>query len=262
MDKYMYEYQRNKEVNEGKVAELNKYISKNGDILVDIDNFTFDIKSLKSEIILSKCLQCEHYQGENCCYGNPYALPEDNRERLEPLVEDILGIIPDNYERLYSVKLGNLYTPSGSITTKGHPKGHCLFSYDTEDGVPKCAIHAYCLENGLNPRAYKPYTCSMFPLFAIRTPENKVMFFCHNKETQGFSPYRYPLSTRFCVDKESLKKVYDGTSKNKYYNSLNLEEMKKDKVLESYNPAYIEQEQTLRYFVGNEVYEKLLSKFQ
>ena len=146
----------------------------------------------------------------------------------------------------------------GSVTGRGCKDDRCFFSITTEEGLYKCAIHSYCLYNKLNPAKYKPYTCSLFPLFAIKSEEGKIMFFCHTKETANFSPYWYTLSKRFCVHKDNVIKAKNGESKNKYYNSLNFDEIEKDNVIKSYKPAYIEQKNVLSYFIGEYNYDKLL----
>lgn len=265
MDFY-FEFMNNKKLNEARVRDFIKYLKEHKNSLIRIGKYTFDKDSLSSKIMLSHCLDCERYNGRgNCCQGNPYSMPPQNRKDLLDIAGKVVEIIPDNQSKnlIPILKSDSLYTKSGAVTTKGNPDGHCFFSYKVGDmEYSKCAIHAYCLENGLNPVKYKPYTCSLFPLFAVRTPSNNTVVMCANKETSSFSPYFYTLTTYLCVNEGNLDRLILGDCGTQYLKSIHRSEVLEDKVPEFYHEAYIEQENVLRFFVGDSVYSELVGKFR
>lgn len=261
---FYYEFMYDKKLGEDKVRNFIKYLKKHQSDLIQIDNFTFDVNSLSSKIMLSKCLDCEKYNNKgNCCYGNPYAMPPKNREALSSIVNEVVKVIPEEQSKdlIPVLESGSLYTRSGSITTKGNPDGRCFFSYKSGDcGYSKCAIHAYCLENGLNPAEYKPYTCSCFPLFGVRTPSDNVIIMCACKDTYSFAPYIYTLTNFLCVNESNLERLETQGQSTSYLKSVNADKVFEDNLRGYYREAYIEQENVLRFFVGDSNYELFLGK--
>lgn len=265
MGKFFYEFRNKKELSDSQTRNFVKYVHDHQKDIIQIDSFAFDMNSLRSKIMLSHCLDCEKYNGcGNCCQGNPYSMPEKNRRDLSSIAKKIIQIIPENQRKnlVPVLKSDSLYTKSGAVTTKGNPDGNCFFSYKTDNGYSKCAIHAYCLENGLNPVKYKPYTCSLFPLFAIRTLSDKITIFCATRDTASFSPYFYTLMNYMCVNYSNLDRTLIGDDTTQY-----LKHVHRDNVIESnlksyYRESYIEQENVLRFFVGDSVYDVLISKIR
>lgn len=265
MSKFFYEFRNKKELSESQVKNYIRYMYDHREGIIQVENFAFDMNSLKSKIMLSHCLSCERYNRcGNCCQGNPYSMPEKNRKDLLSIAKNVIQIIPDNQRKnlVPILESDSLYTKSGAVTTKGNPDGNCFFSYKTELGSSKCAIHAYCLEHGLNPAKYKPYTCSMFPLFGVHTLSDKVTIFCANKDTASFSPYFYTLMNYMCVNTSNLDRILMGDDKTQYLRHVNRKEVIKDKLKRDYKESYIEQESVLRFFVGDLVYDTLITKLR
>lgn len=253
----------NKKVSDKRAKHFLEYMDKNRAYMIPIGDFVFDSLSLSSNIMLSQCLKCEKYQEHNCCCGNSYSMPDINVERLRTHVEDILKIIPDNGSLLESYYRSGAFTQNNSTTTRGHKDGYCMFSFVDEDGIPKCAIHSWCLKNNLNPTEYKPYICSLFPLEGIVTPSGKTVVFCSNKETSKFSMYFYTLTRRICVNGDSMSKAYSkSVGGNTYLRGLNVDNIIRDNIVQYMRPAYIEQENVLRFLCGDDVYDKLLEKMK
>lgn len=255
-----------KKLTDGKAIAFMEYVVKNQKFLIPIGDFVFDSISLSSKLMLSRCLECERYQKHDCCTGNSYSMPEDNMKRLEPHIADILKCIPSEQnnvdKRLESFYKYGAITKSGATTRRGHEDGRCIFSI-REGEWTKCAIHRWCLENNLNPMAYKPYTCSTFPVEGIVMPNGKIFVFCPTKDTQAFSMHHYSYTQKVCINEENLLKVLSGDVGNsKYLRSVNAENLKKDDVLKDYRPAYIESESSLRYLCGDNVYEELVEKMK
>lgn len=253
---YCYIGDNNKELGVQRTKKLLKYMNQNKDKMIYIGDFIFDSVSLSSKIILSACDRCEIYAGHNCCCGNSYHMPQNNANFIKSIESEAVRLT-HNEERIEIVNRRGSLTPNNSTRSC---KEECIYSFRNDEGVLRCALHAKSLIDNGNPADYKPYTCSLFPIFAVLFPNNKIGFFSSTKETGVFSPYFYTLLRRFCVNYEIVRNLVNGVGvpNNRYYRTLNVNKMKEDKIVERYNPAYIEQERVLRYFVGDDTYEELL----
>ena len=259
MDNHLYyKYTNNKPLNEKMARAVLDYVEVHKNSIIKIDNFAFDMNSLNTPILLSKCLDCEKYQEENCCPGSPYSMPDYQKEDLRSILPGVIGFMPEGQvEEKYSSNLDSIFTKGNSVVCHGNREGRCIFSFH-QNGVPKCAIHGYCLENNLNPFKYKPFICSLFPLFAVEFPSGLVMFFCHNKETEPLSFYWYTLSRRPCVNLDTLDRVVNNTEfKSKYLQTIRRDSIILDNIRQDFLPAWKEQKSVLKFFVGEEVYNKL-----
>ena len=259
---FTYEYTNNKPLSPKKEVSLVKYLKENKENLIPINNFIFDSKSLQTPILLSKCLDCEKYQKENCCPGPPYSMPNYQRKDLEPIVPNILSFMPEG--QISDKILNNpqsVFTKGNSFTSKGNRENRCLFSFH-HNNTSKCAIHLYCITNNLNPIKYKPLICSLFPLFAVHLPSDKIIFFCHNKETEPFSLYWYSLTQRPCVNTTTLNKILNSQQplKSKYLLSLNKDNIIQDNIQKDYLPSWKSQESVLRYLLSDTTYNILYDK--
>lgn len=252
-------WSNNKQLSDSKAAAFVSYLTKHKTDFIPIGNFIFDRHSLSSKICMSQCLYCEHYQNHNCCCGSSYSMPKENADKLSSVARNILNIIPDNDNLIKAYEQYGVLSRGNSTIIKGHKDGYCMFSYvDPEDNNPKCAIHKWCLITGNNPTEYKPYACSMFPLEGIRLPNGKTVIFCSNKDTAAFTMYFYTLTQRICVNERAMQRASLGDTGNQYLKSLHTEQIQADNLISCMRPAYIEQENVLRYFVGNDVYEQFL----
>lgn len=260
-DIYSYMFTKNKNLSEAKIVAMTEYIRENYDSMVKLGDYYFDTNSLKAEICLNKCLECEYYQPENCCQGSPYPLVDEQQEWLLEIFKDIVNFMPEEQRPIVHHNLleegkanySDLFNKHNTIISH---KG-CILAV-TIDDKPRCGIHYYCLEHGLNPFKYKPYICSLFPIFAVETPSGEKYVFSHTAATSGFSLYFWTLGNRMCILKEKAKKVVTQTEyKSKYYYTVHRDKMIEDNLLDAYNPAYIEQESVIKYFFGEDIYAQL-----
>lgn len=237
------------------------YLEDNKEHFVEIGNFVFDKLSLNKKIVLSKCLQCEKYQRKNCCQGRSYPMSEENQENLLAILNGVMGVMPNKDELVKVVEKYGVVTRGGATTTRGTKDGICFFNI-VDNGHELCAIHKYCIEHNLNPIKYKPYPCSLFPIEGIVMPNGKTFVFGSCDETGSFSMFFYTLYRRICVNTRNLLKIDSGLTHSKYANDVNLCEIKKDKLANFYKPMWEEQENVLRWFVGNDVYDTLKLKMK
>lgn len=240
---------------------LLNYLDENEGHFVEIDNFIFDKFSLNKKIVLSKCLQCEKYQSENCCQGRSYPMSKENQDNLLSILAGVVDIMPNKDNLANVVKKYGVVTKGGTTTTRGTANGVCFFNM-VDNGHELCAIHKYCVENGLNPVKYKPYPCSLFPIEGIVLPNGKTFVFGSCNETGGFSMFFYTLYRRVCVNTKNLLKIDEGLTKSKYSKLVNINEIKRDCLVDFYRPMWVEQKNVLRWFIGSGVYAELETKMK
>lgn len=243
-----------------------EYAVKNQKYLIPIRDFIFDSLSLRQRICMSHCLHCYKYQDHDCCTDQSYSMPQENADRLEPHIAEIIQSMPpenDVQRRLESYYKYGAITPRLATATRGHEDHHCIFSIKEGD-MTKCAIHRWCLEHDLNPIAYKPYTCSTFPLDGIELPNGKIFIFLPTKETSGFTMHYHTYTCKVCLNETNMLRALSGNvGQSSYLRSVNVENIKRDGIYpRDFNPAYIEQETTLRYFVGDDVYDELVRRME
>lgn len=262
MSSLIYEWTNNKILSDDRVSKFVEYCRSNKKYLIVLDDYIFDYLSLSELVNLKDCLYCENYQKHNCCCGNSYTMPDDVANRIKENSESIIKVIPSNDRLNESFKKYGTLTPNNSTTTKGSDKGYCIFSYKDKDFY-KCAIHKWCIDNGLNYLDYKPYPCSLFPIQGIRLTNNKVFVFSMSEKTAGFSMFFYSLRRRICVNYSNALKVQnDERSKSKYLQEIDREKFIEDNVIERYRPVYVEQETVMRHFIGNSIYDRLIEKIK
>lgn len=260
---YAYMFTKGKTLSEAKITALTEYIRNHFDTMIQIGPWHFDMHSLQQEILLNKCLECEHYQKENCCGGNPYPLVDEQQTQLLEIIPELVKVMPEDirpvlHHNLFDDKVNpaDIFNKHNTFKSCGD---RCMFKIYAED-APRCAIHYYCLQHDLNPLQYKPYICSLFPIFVIQTSSGEKYVFSHTKENSNFSLYWWTLGNRPCVIKDATKKVVSQTEyRSKYYYTMNRENMIKDKILDSYHPVWQEQESVMRYFFGDDTYDKLIT---
>lgn len=261
-DVYSYMFTKNKNLSEAKIVAMTAYIREHYSSMVKIGDYYFDTDSLNAEICLNKCLDCEHYQPRNCCVGSPYPLVDEQQEWLLEIFKDVVEFMPEEqrppvHHNLFDEKKAN-YTDVFNKHDTIISKDGCILAVNVDDR-PRCGIHYYCLEHGMNPIKYKPYICSLFPIFAVETPSGEKYVFSHTKHTSGFSLYFWTLGNRLCIIKDTAKKVVSQTEfKSKYYYTIHRDKMIEDNILDSYHPTYIEQEGVMKYFFGEENYAQLV----
>lgn len=247
-----------KRVSDKKTKAFINYVNENQDFLVSIGDYVFDTLSLSYKVIKSKCRECLKYQSSTCCSGNSYSMSLEQMRKLQTVIPDILSVTPDSRERVESYYRYGAFTPNGATTTRGSYRDWCLFHYQDIDGLTKCAIEEWCIRNNINPLEYKPYTCSLFPLEGIVTPNNKTFVFYPCEKTQDFSMHFYTVHRRVCLNESNMLRVYIDKGNSTYLRTVNCDNIVSDDLLSKMRPAYIELGRELEYICGKDVYEELV----
>ena len=107
-----------------------------------------------------RCMDCG-YCGDQCCdYG--VDIDRANMERLAglgPAFEAFAGVPQSEWFEPGLVEDAEF--PSGAHGRTRAAGGKCVFA---RRGGRGCAIHAYCLEQGLDYHLYKPMVSALFPV--------------------------------------------------------------------------------------------------
>lgn len=134
---------------------------KQKDGSVVIDNLVFDTEYLD---VYYKCEGCRRRNHKAfCCNGYDVELTAHDVEVVEKHLSEVVKMFPkldkvleadyfwgygDDFERVLSRK----------------DNEDCVFLLPGSKG---CMLHAYALENGLDPIDVKPYICSLYPVVVI-----------------------------------------------------------------------------------------------
>lgn len=164
-------------------------------------NVFFDVKSLK-QLIIPDCLHCY----KNCCKGKHRVPTSTEFSTLyEEHYQKILQSVPECYRDEFQTFVANngMFMPHVFIKKFLDVKtidNHCCFSFIDENGLNKCVIHKYCLDNNIDYNLFKPGSCSLFPIDIVKFKtfeSNGYFVFLACKDTYLFS--------RFSVWEENKK---------------------------------------------------------
>lgn len=191
-----------------------------------IDLF-IDVFSLKN-IVNVDCLHCPY----SCCVGG-HRFPTSPEfktffyDRLSKIVDSAPSSFKDQFVEI--LKHNNLFTPhpwAPNLLDIKKINNRCVFSFLDEQGLNKCIIHKYCLDNNLSINLIKPGSCSLFPIDFVRFKtfeENGYYLFACTRET---------LFSRFSIVEKHAKNNICPCLDVSCANELNFDE-------NSYIPAYV-----------------------
>jgi hypothetical protein len=125
-----------------------------GPVLSAVDPAIFRLR------YFTHCLAC-HFCGDACCeYGVDIDL--GNAERLKALPRDFhdrIGVPAEDW--FTDTVIADPEFPGGAQLRTRVRDGACVFRNRAGRG---CAIHAYCLEKGLDYHRFKPMVSVLFPV--------------------------------------------------------------------------------------------------
>lgn len=151
-----------------------EYLEEQGQLLW-IGNLAFDVEAMLRPFVChtSLCLPKSPIKRKVttkcCCVSYAPRLSTKERERIEeilPALKERFPFLEKQIERADGFYEWDEHYDRLICKT---PKDLCVLMTpdDKEFGFFACLIHAYCLENDLNPHYYKPSACVMFPLFIL-----------------------------------------------------------------------------------------------
>jgi len=159
--------------------------------LVRVGNLVFDSEAMLRPFACNTELCMKNGVGRkgkkrSCCVDYAPRLSTREREKIDEILPGLVERFP--WFRRAIDKAGGFYDWDENfdrIVAK-NKKGSCVFiTPDAEEfGFHACAIHAYCLENGLSRYDYEPSACLMFPLFLLDVDDEDgtILVTSHSKE--------------------------------------------------------------------------------
>lgn len=106
-----------------------------------------------------RCMACG-FCGDQCCsYGVDIDAENARRVAALPGLQDLTSVSPAEW--FTNTPTADAEFPSGAYVRTQAPDGKCVFHIKGGRG---CAIHAYCLDNGLDYHLYKPMVSTLFPV--------------------------------------------------------------------------------------------------
>lgn len=157
------------------------------------DYVYFDLYSLSIKLNMD-CLHCY----ENCCDGDHRSPTlKEYKELYEDKYSEIVKSIPESYRDEFDsfVNQYGMFTKYPyklkymNIQSKDN---HCVFLFKDDEGLNKCVIHKYCLDNNISPNLFKPGSCSLFPIDVIKfkmQDEGGYFVFCSSLDTSQFTRF-------------------------------------------------------------------------
>lgn len=192
------------------------------------DYVFFDLQSLSSKVNMD-CLHCY----KNCCGGKirVATLKEYNQiynDKYDDIVKSIPECYHDEFDSFVSQHGMFIKHPHHAEFLNTQAKdNHCVFLFRDNEGLNKCVIHKYCLDNNISPNLFKPGSCSLFPIDIIKFKmyeESGYFIFCSLFSTSSFSRFS----------------VYDSCNGNTIYPCLDLSVANKRGFAEdTIMPAYV-----------------------
>ena len=234
MSNLIREWSREQKLSYRASCSFKRYLLENINSFLFTDNFILDVQSLCTKINLSYCNECSKFTKFGCCSGNSYPMSADISERISNNFDSII-----EYNKDFSTAGLHGVTKGLSTSTRGSVGGNCCFSYKGE-----CCIKKWCDGTGRNQFVFLPERCSLYPIDAIRLPNNKIFVFCLSRHTKEFSMYSLDSIGRVCVDIDLAYKLVTSLPKG---------------FMDNYREAYVEKENVLRYFIGDKVYNLFIA---
>jgi len=132
-------------------------------------NLIFDLKHLDKYY---KCEGCKQRKPKAfCCSGHDLELTEHDIETIG----EVLPEVTERYPRLARLLEGKRFWEWGDSYEKmmrRKSSDDCIFLMP---GAQGCYLHAWALEQGLDPLDVKPYVCSLYPMVIIIIGEEVVV---------------------------------------------------------------------------------------
>jgi hypothetical protein len=107
----------------------------------------------------ARCMDCT-FCGDDCCsYGVDIDAENAARVAALPGLQDVVRVPPSDW--FTATPTPDAEFPSGAYVRTQAKDGKCVFHMMGGRG---CAIHAYCLREGLDYHLYKPMVSTLFPV--------------------------------------------------------------------------------------------------
>jgi hypothetical protein len=225
--------------------EIIKYVDylEEHDRLVKIDNLMLDGRALLTPFVCNTelCVKPEcgkkkkdkkRFMG-SCCVCYSPRLSTKERERIDEILPKLKERFPTLARRINEAEGYYHWDESYDRMVNNDGLSRCVFMAPDKDelGFHGCYIHAWCLEQGLDPAEWKPSACIMFPLFLldVDSDEGTMLLTIHSEEVMAIGESEENYDHVGCLPKNKL----------------------------AVEPIYRSMRDTIIYMFGEETYERI-----
>jgi hypothetical protein len=142
-----------------------------GDVL-STDDTDFDLRELVDRRFACDSRKCLTWRDgrmlvdASCCARYRIELTSRDRERLQAVLPLVRSLLPADHALQDEREAPWVADEDYRVVVAEDDRGVCPFvQYD--DGRSRCAVHAACLAEGLDPWEHKPLSCSMWPVASL-----------------------------------------------------------------------------------------------
>ena len=130
----------------------------------------FDFDAIKS--IHHECTGC-HSKTNCCCAGYDIFISEQEMQRILNIFPRVIRYCPDLVK---DGELDNVFEESGDglIQLDTDENGLCVFAYQQQEGVVRCALHSVAIDMDLSVEEIKPFHCLLWPMAVSPGPESVI----------------------------------------------------------------------------------------
>ncbi|MFW6287064.1 MAG: hypothetical protein ACOC29_03900 [Candidatus Sumerlaeota bacterium] len=144
----------------------------------------------------------------SCCVCYSPRLSTRERERIDKILPEVKERFPIIARRINKADGYYHWDEGYDRMVNNDSLMRCVFMMpDKEElGFHGCAIHAWCLEQGLDPAEWKPSACIMFPLFLldVDSDEGTMLLTIHSEEVMAIGESEENYDTVDCIPDNRL----------------------------------------------------------
>jgi hypothetical protein len=195
------------------------YLEEKG-VLIRFGNLCYDRTAMLTPFVCDTrlCIPCRDgktitgkRRRRTCCGGYAPRLSTKERERIDEILPRVTDRFPKLSRRID--RNGGYYEWDDDFERLlMRPEGDwCIFmARDAKEfGFHPCLIHAYCLEQNIDPKHYKPAACVMFPIVLFETDDaepDQMLVTRHTKETMNLGEEEDEYTALDCCKRNPLAK--------------------------------------------------------
>ncbi len=143
-------------------------------------------------------------RGECCRIGDMGApVDEEEIERISNLFPQIFPYLPSKNVLFLKTGLAEFYKGKWNIREigKNHP---CPLGFVDDDGILKCSVHRFALDNNIPWQKLKPLWCQLFPLTITRSSVG----WCLNSHVVSHCQSKNPASPVIISFSDVLENIF------------------------------------------------------
>jgi hypothetical protein len=160
----------------------------------------FDFDAIKS--IHHHCTGC-HSKTDCCCASYDIFISEKEMQRILNIFPQVVEYCPD---LMKDGEFDNVFEESddGLIQLDTDDNGLCVFAYQRQEELVRCALHSVAIDLNLPIEEIKPFHCLLWPMAISSGPESVISI---QQNALDFSCNRPQTSDQICKSLEETLQV-------------------------------------------------------